>query len=95
MRSGADLERIERLLRDAGQTPEHAHAKHLLSPKGPLSRELGHRISAASVAREMRAEEIHPDVHELFGRVYEATGLRPPEALIVHRKHGPAQRARR
>ena len=83
---GADLGRIEELLRGDGRTPERAHAKNLLSPKGALARELGRRISAAGVARSMRRDEIHPDVHALFDRVYEGAGLRSPDALVVHRK---------
>ncbi|MEE2665388.1 MAG: hypothetical protein VX681_14825 [Myxococcota bacterium] len=83
---GAALERIEQLLRDDGRSPEQTHAKTLLAPKGRLAQELGRSISAAGVARAMRSDEIHPDVHALFDRVYEATGLRRPAPVVVHRR---------
>lgn len=85
-RGAADLERIEQLLRDDGRSPEQMHAKTLLAPRGLLARELGCPISAAGVARAMRSEEIHPDVHALFDRVYEAAGLHRPETVVVHRR---------
>ena len=84
--NGCDLDRIEALLHDEGRGPEQTHAKTLLSAKGPLARELGRPISAAGVARAMRSEEIHPDVHALFDRVCAGAGLRRPGPVVVHRK---------
>jgi hypothetical protein len=60
-------------------------AKRLLSPKGPLSRELGWAISPAGVARSMRREEIHPEVHELFERVRAVSGLATDVPVVVKR----------
>lgn len=83
---GVALERIEQLLHDDGRSPEQTHAKTLLAPKGHLAQEIGRSISAAGVARAMRSDEIHPDVYALFDRVYEATGLRRPAPVVVHRR---------
>jgi len=83
---GAAVERVEQLLCDDGGSPEQMHAKTLLAPKGRLAQELGCPISAAGVARAMRSDEIHSDVHVLFDRVYEAAGLRRPTPPVVYRR---------
>jgi hypothetical protein len=87
--NATDLEQIELVLRGDGRSPEQLHAKTLLAPRGPLARELGRPISAAGVARAMRHEEIHPDVHALFDRVYDGAGLRRPAPVVVHRRNHP------
>jgi hypothetical protein len=42
-------------------------AKRLLGPKGILPRALGRPVPLSGVARATREDELHPDVHELFG----------------------------
>jgi hypothetical protein len=44
-------------------------AKRFLGPKGVLPRALGRPIPLSGVARATRESELHPDVHELFGRL--------------------------
>jgi len=44
-------------------------AKRFLGPKGILPRALGRPIPLSGVARATRESELHPDVHELFGRL--------------------------
>jgi len=94
-RGGAGIDRIEALIHELASSerhvrdPKRAHAKRLLAPKGPLARELGRGISAAGVARAMRCEEIHDDVHDLFDRVYAGAGLRAPETGAVHKRPLP------
>jgi hypothetical protein len=80
--------RIDRVLRDHLPTlgDESAFraldAKRLLGSNGVLPRALGCTIPLGQVARSMRAEELHADVHALFGRLSgefsNAGGLRPP-----------------
>jgi len=50
-------------------------AKRLLSPNGPLARELGERVSPGRIAKAMRTSELHADVRGLLGRVELALGL--------------------
>lgn len=90
-RDASSLEQlVARLRRSDGnharRGPGGVDAKRLLAPKGPLSRELGTPISPAGVARAMRRDEIHPEVHGLFDRVSDAAGLRRcTEPVVVHR----------
>ncbi len=44
-------------------------AKRLLGIRGPLASALGASISPALIARNMRADELHPDVRALLDRV--------------------------
>jgi len=44
-------------------------AKRFLGPNGVLPRALGRPIPLGGVARATRETELHPDVHELFGRL--------------------------
>jgi hypothetical protein len=44
-------------------------AKRLLGPKGALPRALGRPIPLSGIARATRENELHPDVHEVFGRL--------------------------
>jgi hypothetical protein len=70
----ADL-RVARVLRDhlPASGDESAFraldAKRLLGSNGVLPRALGCSIPLGQVARSMRAEELHADVHALFGRL--------------------------
>jgi len=82
----ADVARIELLLNDGGRNLESTHAKKLLGRQGPIARELGQPISAAGVAKAMRREEIHADVHSLFDRVFAAAGIRRSDPVVVHRR---------
>jgi len=53
-------------------------AKRLLGPHGALPRVVGQPISIQRVARATRAEELHPDVHQLFDRLRERLGISRP-----------------
>lgn len=86
--AGSDAGRIEVLLETDVPDLARVHAKTLLGPQGPIARELGVAISAAGVARVMRREEIHDDVHDLFARVSDAAGIRHREPVVVHRRGG-------
>jgi hypothetical protein len=55
-------------------------AKRLLGPNGELPRIVGQPISVQRVARATRVEELHPDVHRLFGRLREGLGISHPRA---------------
>ena len=55
-------------------------AKRLLGPNGELPRIVGQPISVQRVARSTRVEELHPDVHRLFGRLREGLGISHPRA---------------
>ena len=44
-------------------------AKRWLGPKGPLARALGRPVSPGRIARAMRPDEFHPDVHRLLERL--------------------------
>jgi hypothetical protein len=67
--------RIDRVLRDhlpaAGDEIAYRalDAKRLLGSNGVLPRALGCSIPLGQVARATRAEELHADVHALFGRL--------------------------
>ncbi len=67
--------RIDRVLRDhlPAVDDESAFraldAKRLLGSNGVLTRALGCTIPLGQVARSTRAEELHADVHALFGRL--------------------------
>ena len=44
-------------------------AKRLLAETGPLARLLGRPLPLARIARATREDELHADVHEMFGRL--------------------------
>jgi hypothetical protein len=46
-------------------------AKRLLAGNGLLSRAVGRPLPLARIARETREDELHADVHEVFGRLRE------------------------
>ena len=89
-RNMSGIDEIERILGCGDLDPADTHAKNLLSSRGALARELGYPVSAAGVARAMRREEIHEDVHTLFDRIYTNANLRAPQTLVVHKRTPPA-----
>jgi hypothetical protein len=44
-------------------------AKRLLAESGPLARAVGRPLPLARIARATREDELHADVHDVFGRV--------------------------
>ena len=58
-------------------------AKRLLDRRGPVSRLIGRPVDLGRIARAMRPEEIHPDVHELIGRMAGGFGLRETEVVVT------------
>jgi hypothetical protein len=56
-------------------------AKRLLSPNGDLAQAVG-RITPGRIARMMRPEEFHPDVHALLSRLQEGFGMAPPWVAV-------------
>jgi hypothetical protein len=84
-KSDAQLERLlDRHLPDAGDESafRDVDAKRLLGPNGILPRALGRPVPLSGIARATRENELHPDVHELFGRLHGllAAGERGPRA---------------
>lgn len=76
--------RLVRRLREELPTPDdepalrRIDAKRLLARKGPVSRALGRPVAPGRIARAMRGDEIHADVHALFRRIGERLGLADP-----------------
>jgi hypothetical protein len=62
---------LREILPDPGDEPalRSLDAKQVLGPKGPLARLLGRPVEASLVARAMRVEEFHPEIHSLFDRI--------------------------
>jgi hypothetical protein len=60
------------------------HAKRLLGAGGSLSEALGAELRAGDIARAMRIEDLHGDVHQLFDRIGMLSGVvsKGPEVLI-------------
>lgn len=60
------------------------HAKRLLGAGGALSASLGVELRAGEIARAMRRDELHADVHALFARIAALRGVAetPPEVVI-------------
>ena len=83
LRLRPDDRRVERLLSDV--LPEgrdvsawqRLDAKQLLGRNGDLARVLGRDLPLAQIARATREDELHEDVHELFGRIRAALGPEP------------------
>jgi hypothetical protein len=81
LRLAADDLRVDRALSEMLPCPadesvyRQVDAKRFLGPNGALPRMLGRPISLHSVARAMRSEELHPDVHRLFDRLREGMGV--------------------
>jgi hypothetical protein len=79
--SDAQLARIlERHLPPAADEVafRNVDAKRLLGPGGILPRALGRPVPLSGIARATRENELHPDVHEVFGRLRSL--LATPEA---------------
>jgi hypothetical protein len=80
--------RIARFFRDRLPPPEDEaawrgiEAKSVFSPHGELARLLGRAIPPGKVARAMRAEELHPDVRALLGRLRAAFGICEVETTL-------------
>ncbi|MBY0402052.1 hypothetical protein K2X89_17290 [Myxococcota bacterium] len=51
------------------------HAKRLLGAGGALCESLGVELRAGEIARAMRRDELHQDVHDLFARVAALRGV--------------------
>jgi len=60
------------------------HAKRVIGAGGSLSQALGVELRAGDIARAMRVEDLHGDVHNLFDRIGTLSGLatRGPEVVI-------------
>jgi hypothetical protein len=58
-------------------------AKRWLGPKGPLARTLGRPVAPGRIARAMRPDEFHPDVHSLLERLRALLG-EAGGAPVVH-----------
>jgi hypothetical protein len=86
-----DPGRIDRLIDDHLPSPhdEEAcrtiNAKHLLGHKGALARSFGGQIAPGEIARCMRADELHPDVLDLYARIRSALELSEPPVEVVRR----------
>ncbi len=87
-----DDPRVERALAvsRAGTVPEplagleDPHAKRILGSGGALSEALGRTLPPGAIARAMRREDLHEDVHALFARIGHLTGaaVRAPEIVV-------------
>jgi hypothetical protein len=60
------------------------HAKRVLGAGGLLSEALGAELRAGDIARAMRVEDLHGDVHDLFDRIGTLSGVsvRDPEVVL-------------
>jgi hypothetical protein len=60
------------------------HAKRVLGAGGLLSEALGAELRAGDIARAMRVEDLHGDVHDLFDRIGTLSGVsvRDPEVVV-------------
>jgi hypothetical protein len=61
----------------------HVNAKRLLDRKGPISRCLGRPLNPGHIARAMRAEELHPEVQALLGRIGEGLGVTRAQVISI------------
>lgn len=70
------------------------HAKRILGAGGSLSEALGRELRAGAIARAMRADELHADVHALIGRIGDLSGAveKGPEVVVRSaRREGPGE----
>jgi len=82
LRLEADDRRVERFFEEhMGQS---VHAKRVLGTGGTLSEILGAELRASEIARAMRAEELHIDIHTLFREIGSRVGLASglPEVIV-------------
>ena len=63
-------------------------AKRLLDRRGPLARLLGRPLDPGRIARAMRPEEIHPEVHALLERIAAGLGLAGADPVATVRMPG-------
>ncbi len=56
------------------------HAKRMLGAGGALGESLGVELRAGEIAKAMRRDELHADVHDLFARIAALRGLAPRAA---------------
>jgi hypothetical protein len=61
------------------------HAKRILGAGGSLSEALGVELNAGDIARAMRVEDLHRDVHSLFERIGSLSGIVPHGPQVVIR----------
>lgn len=69
----------------AGRRRVGPHAKRMLGAGGALCESLGVELRAGEIARAMRRDELHADVHDLFARIAALRGvatLPGPESVI-------------
>lgn len=94
LRLAIDDQRIERFVAD--HALEGAHAKHILGARGLLAELLGTDLRAGEIARAMRPEELHVDIHDLFRQIGSRAGLAAgttaPEVVIRSRPSSPPNR---
>jgi hypothetical protein len=59
------------------------HAKRMLGAGGALGESLGVELRAGEIAKAMRRDELHADVHDLFARIAALRGVpvRPMESI--------------
>jgi hypothetical protein len=85
-----DDAKIERFFRQTLPEDEEGlravDAKRIFGRYGPLAACVGRSVPPVRVARAMRAEDFHADVHELLRRLREALGLRPTQPAVVLRR---------
>jgi hypothetical protein len=82
----SDAARAEASPRRAGRP----HAKRLLGAGGALCESLGVELRAGEIARAMRRDELHSDVHDLFARIAVLRGVTlPGEPEVVVRSFAP------
>lgn len=61
------------------------HAKRMLGAGGALGESLGVELRSGEIARAMRSDELHADVHDLFARIAALRGVAAqpvPESVI-------------
>jgi len=61
------------------------HAKRMLGAGGALGESLGVELRAGEIAKAMRRDELHDDVHDLFARIAALRGvaMRPPASAVA------------
>ena len=91
----SDAGRIEDIVSAelAPAAPGSLHAKRLLGPGGPLSLAFGAALRPGDIARAMRGEELHDDIHALFRQIARMAGITPPapEVVVKFRGEGGVQ----
>lgn len=65
-------------------------AKGFLGPRGPLARLLGRPLGAGGIARAMRADELHGEVHALLEALEAGLGVARARVAVYVRPPAPA-----